>query len=85
MFSFKTKPKNLSQMLEKKLLNTLSLLKNSLWEFSNFAEFTQTVENQNCGIEQNMELKSQWNFHSNAEYQKTEKIKKKRNYKNGKK
>ena len=40
--------KKITQMLKKqekwKLLNTLSLVKNSLWEFSNFAEFTQTVE-----------------------------------------
>jgi hypothetical protein len=51
-------------------------VENSLWEFSKFAEFTQTEENQNCGIEQNMELKSLWNFYSNAEYWKTENIKK---------
>jgi len=27
-------------------------VENSLSEFSNFAEFSQTVENQNCGIRQ---------------------------------
>jgi hypothetical protein len=45
-----------------------------MWEIIKTFEFTQTLKNQNCGIEQLSELISLWNFYSILPFRKLEKL-----------